>query len=173
MSQPQTQAGPSKAKGDPKTEAESRPESKPEVRQKTWVTKAALLPLEPGSLDGDFIASQALGSPVDVEVHLVAATTFGMEGLRFSLSFPRATIEASEEIGFGVCHKCKCNYWMSSIFYLPPSSLSPSCLPPSCLPPSSLPPSCLPPSLLPPCHLLPSLSPILSLCPLNIHLSLL
>lgn len=62
----------------------------------TWATKAALLPSTPGSLDDDFIASEALGSPVDIDVRLVASTSFGQEGLAFSLSFPHGSIETIE-----------------------------------------------------------------------------
>ncbi|KAJ4385734.1 hypothetical protein N0V93_010164 [Gnomoniopsis smithogilvyi] len=88
-----------KPEGNSKTVVEPKPE-----KGKTWAPKAALLPSTPGSLDGDFIAS-GLGSLVDIEVRLVAATTFGQEGLGFSLSFPRCSIETSEEDGFGVCHR--------------------------------------------------------------------
>lgn len=80
--------------------------SKPRKIQ-TWATMAALLPSSTDSLDGDFLASQDLGSPIDVEVRLVVATTFGLEGLSLTLSFPRGQAETVEDDGFGLCHKCK------------------------------------------------------------------
>lgn len=106
ISQPKKQAALATGKSSKHQILEMDPKPK---KMQTWATKAALLPSTPGNenLDGDFIASQKLGCPVDVEVRLVLATSFGQEGLGFSLSFPRGSLETIEDDGFGICHKCE------------------------------------------------------------------
>lgn len=120
MSQPQLQAAQVDSKG--QGQADNNKKQAP-ARLKVFKAHAAMFFRDPsdGNFDGDFLAGQKFGSPVDVPINLRAQPSEGecFGSLAFILEFPFAASATTEKEAHGVSYFCKCHLSTHLSIYLP------------------------------------------------------